>query len=128
MNKNEEISTLYTALTVSGVIGLVVGIARGVILQRHGSVGALLRGAVASALVAVLVSGGLEDSSLSLNMRISITGVCAFIADDILLGLLSLGQLLGKDPLGFLSRFVAAYRGVTAAQPQVHNETKKEGD
>jgi hypothetical protein len=114
MNNKEELSTLMTALTASGAIGLAVGIARGIIQQKHGSFGAFLRGTIASVLVAVLVSWGLADAGLSVTTKGAITGICAFIADDILLGLLSLGALIGKDPLGFFSRLSAAYRGMAA--------------
>lgn len=114
MNSKDEITTLWAAMAASGAIGLVVGIARGIIQQKHGTIGALLRGAVASVLVAVIVSWGLTDTGLSVTTKGAITGICAFIADDILLGLLSLGALIGKDPIGFLSRLAAAYRGQAA--------------
>lgn len=115
MNNREEISTLVTAMSVSGIIGLAVGIARGIIQQKHGSTGALVRGALASVLVAVIVAWGLADTSLSVTTKGAIIGICGFIADDILLGLLSLGALIGKDPIGFITRLTAAYRGQAAA-------------
>lgn len=121
MDNKEEISTLLTAMSVSGIIGLAVGVARGIIQQKHGSVGALLRGALASVLVGIVVSWGLSDTSLSVTSKGAITAICAFIADDILLGLLSLGSLVGKDPIGFFTRLSAAYRG------QVANTEKKDG-
>lgn len=121
MNNKEEISALWTAMAASGAIGLVVGIARGIIQQKHGSIGALARGAIASVLVAVLVSWGLADAGLSVTTKGAITGICAFIADDILLGLLSLGALIGKDPIGFFSRLTAAYRGMAAQKKEGEN-------
>jgi hypothetical protein len=111
MNNKEEISSLLTVMSVSGAIGLAVGVARGIIQQKHGSFGALVRGSIAAVLVAVLVSWGVADTGLSFTSKAAITGICAFIADDILLGLLSLGALIGKDPIGFLTRLSAAYRG-----------------
>lgn len=126
MNSKEEVSTLMGALMVSGVIGLVVGVFRGVIQQKHGGLMALVRGAIASVLVGVIVSWGLADAGLSVTTKGAITAICAFIADDILLGLISLGSLLGKDPLGFFARLLAAYRGQAAVL--VTQETKKEGE
>lgn len=123
MNNKEDLSTLITVMTVSGAIGLVVGIARGIIQQKHGSIGGFIRGAVASILVAVLVAWGLADTALSVTSKNAITGICSFIADDILLGLLSLGSLIGKDPIGFLSRLASAYRGQTVNA----NEPSKDG-
>lgn len=111
MDNRDDYQTLVTIMSVSGVVGLVVGIMRGVIQQKHGSVLGFIRGILASILVAVIVSWGLADSGLSINMRGTITGVCSFIADDILLGLMSLSTLLGRDPFGFFARMVAAYRG-----------------
>lgn len=122
MNNKEEITTLLTAMSAGGAIAFVVGIARGVIQQKHGGIGALIRGAVASVLVGVIVTWGLADTGLSVTSKGAITAISAFIADDILLGLLSLGALIGKDPLGFFARLLAAYRGQASA------ESKKEGN
>jgi hypothetical protein len=103
-------------MSVSGVIGLAVGIVRGIILQKHGGVAGFIRGAAASLFVGVVVSLGLADMSLSITTKSAITAICCFIADDILLGLLSLAGLLGKDPIGFFSRLSAAYRGQVSDQ------------
>jgi uncharacterized membrane protein required for colicin V production len=120
MNNKEDVQNLLAAMSVSGVIGLVVGIMRGVIQQKHGSLSAFFRGVLASLFVAVIVSWGLADTGLSVTAKGTITGICSFIADDILLGLLSLASLMGKDPIGFLTRLTAAYRG------QASEEQKKD--
>lgn len=122
MNNKEEISSLMTVMSVSGVIGLAVGIMRGVIQQKHGSFGVFVRGILASIFVAVIVSWGLADTGLSATTKATITGICSFIADDILLGLLILASLLGKDPIGFLSRMAAAYRGQVSQVPPENKE------
>jgi hypothetical protein len=114
MHEKDDWNTLLAYVYVSGILGLFVGIARGIIQQKHGSFGAFFRGVVASVFVAILVSWGITDAGLTVTTKGVIVGVCAFIADDILLGLLSLGALIGKDPLGFLSRLLAAYRGQSA--------------
>lgn len=115
MDNRDDYSTLLTMASLSGILGLAVGIARGIIQQKHGSVLGFVRGILASIFVAVMVSWGLVNSGLSLNTQAMIIGVCSFIADDILLGLVSLSTLLGSDPFGFFSRLIAAYRG--AATP-----------
>lgn len=115
MNK-DGYSTLLAYLATGGVLGLFVGIARGIIQQKHGSIGAFFRGVVASIFVAVIVSWGLADTTITNTTQATIIGVCAFIADDILLGLVSLGSLMGRDPLGFFSRLLAAYRGQSIQQ------------
>lgn len=117
MQNKEDWNALVAVMSVSGMLGLGVGIARGIIQQKHGSVGGFIRGVVASIFVAIMVSWGLVDSGLSLNTQATVTGICAFIADDILLGLMSLSTLMGRDPFGFFSRVLSAYRG--AAQQQV---------
>jgi hypothetical protein len=125
MESKEDINTLIAAMSVSGALGLVVGIMRGVIQQKHGSFAAFVRGILASILVAVFVSWGLADSGLSATTKATITGICSFIADDILLGLMSLAALMGRDPIGFFTRIVAAYRGQAPQQPTPKEEQGK---
>lgn len=117
MNSKDDIHALLMAGAASGAIGLVVGIMRGVIQQKHGSFGAFIRGILASVFVAVIVSWGLADTGLSATTKATITGICSFIADDILLGLLSLASLMGRDPIGFFTRLAAAYRGQVSQVP-----------
>jgi hypothetical protein len=117
VNDKDGYQALIASLTTFGLLGLVVGIMRGIIQQKHGSIGAFFRGIVASIFVAVIVSWGLADGALSPTTRATIIGVCSFIADDILLGLMSLGSLMGRDPLGFFSRLLAAYRGQSVQLP-----------
>lgn len=118
MNLKEDVTTLLSVMSVSGVIGLVVGITRGIIQTKHGTFAAFLRGVLASIFVATLVSWGLADTALSVTSRGVIIGIASYIADDILLGLMSLGALAGRDPLGFIERLTAAYRGQAAKKDE----------
>lgn len=119
MNSKDDINAIIAIAAGSGALGLAVGIMRGVIQQKHGSIGGFIRGILASIFVAVMVSWGLVDSNLSLSTRGMVTGICSFIADDILLGLMSLATLMGRDPFGFFSRVLAAYRGAATQGPSV---------
>lgn len=121
MTPKEDWNALLTAMTASGALGMIAGIFSGIIQKKHGSFGGFIRGVLASVFVGVLAGWGLADTDLSLNTRSMVIGICSFIADDILLGLMSLATLLGRDPFGFFSRVLSAYRGAVV-------ETKKEAD
>lgn len=126
MFNKDDWNNLLTAMSVSGALGISVGIMRGIIQQKHGSIGGFVRGIVASVFVAVMVSWGLADSDLSLSTKSMIIGICSFVADDILLGLMSLSTLMGRDPFGFFSRVLSAYRGAAINQPVTREQAPKE--
>jgi hypothetical protein len=126
VDNKEQYHILLSALLAGGVLGFFVGVARGIIQQKHGSIGGFIRGIVASILVAVLVTWGLAETAMTVTTQGMVTGVCSFIADDILLGLMSLGSLMGRDPLGFFSRVLSAYRGQSVQPVQPPVEAKPE--
>lgn len=107
----DEHEKVLSAAATAGVIGILVGIAKGVIQQKHGGIGSFVRGLTASILVAVLIGWGLADAELSPTMLAAIVGVCAYLADDVILGLGEAGKLFGADPFGFVGRVWAAIRG-----------------
>ena len=68
---------LIAAASTAGVIGLVTGIARGVIQQKHQGWLGFMRGLVASVLVAVLIGWtladfGLTEAELTTRLKIGI--------------------------------------------------------
>lgn len=111
MKDKTEIDLLLAAGGPAGVIGLVVGIARGIIQAKHGSLGAWVRGITASLIVGVAVGWGLSDTSFSATTQAAIIACCAYIADDVLLGLLVLGGLFSKDPASFAGKVLDGVRG-----------------
>lgn len=105
-----EPSTVIAIFT-SGVIGLVIGIANGVIQKKHGGWPGFF-GAIATGLaVAVIVGLGVQDYVKSETLRLAIVGVCAVISNDIWEGLQTFGRGLRTDPLGSIARLIDALRG-----------------
>jgi hypothetical protein len=95
----------------AGAIGLATGIARGIVQSRHDGWASFFRGMIASVTAAVLIGWSLSDFGFTPTTFAAIVGVCAFLADDVLLGLQEVGKLFGADPIGTIQRVWAAIRG-----------------
>ncbi|HWH74955.1 MAG TPA: hypothetical protein VNV16_11905 [Methylibium sp.] len=111
MRDKTEFDLLLASGGTAGAIGFLVGIARGIIQARHGSLGAWVRGITASLFVGVAVGWGLSDTTLSTTTQAAIIACCAYVADDVLLGMLVLGGMFSRDPAGFASRVLDGVRG-----------------
>jgi len=111
MKEDEELSKLVTLASVSGIAGLLLGIAKIIIHENHGNLLRFFRGAVSSIVVAVLASFALNDSGMSWARQAAIVGILAYVADDILSGLLVLGKLFANNPGSFLRDVLASIRG-----------------
>lgn len=105
-----EPSTLVVIFS-SGVVGLVVGIANGVVQKRHGGWAGFWGALVTGVSVAVIVGLGTEDYIKSETLRLAIIGACAVVSDDIWAGLKTLGMGLRTDPFGTIWRVLDALRG-----------------
>lgn len=95
----------------SGLLGLVVGIAAGIVSKRYGDWRGWVRGLVSAVLVGALVGLGIHDSTLAAATQGAVIGACAFVAPDILDGLMQLASLIRADPIGFVRRVRNALRG-----------------
>lgn len=95
----------------AGLIGLLIGIVTGIIKQRYGGWWGWTQGLASAVVVAMLVGLGIHDTGLSPTSQAAVIGLCAFIASDLLEGLLKLAALLRTDPMGFLARISEALRG-----------------
>jgi hypothetical protein len=105
-----EPSTVIVLMT-SGIVGLIIGIANGVIQKKHGGWPGFF-GAIATGLaVAVIVGLGVQDYVKSEALRLAIVGVCSVISNDIWEGLQTFGRGLRSDPLGSIARLIDALRG-----------------
>lgn len=93
-----------------GVIGFLVGVGRGVIVERHGSVRDWMAGIAAACVVAVLLGWALRASRVDWMWTMVVVGVCSYIAQDVLAGLSVLGGLIRTDPLGGIGRIIDAIR------------------
>ncbi len=110
-NNHEELKEALGIATVAGLFGMFIGLARGIIQEKHGGWANFCRGAIASITVAVIAGLGLEGSDLSISKQAAVIGVCAYVADDVLLGLIAVARLFSTDPLGFLREIVSSIRG-----------------
>lgn len=108
---DDETSRVVSIIAGGGALGLAFGIIRGVVNQKHGGWPGFIRGAFASVGAAILVALGIADLELTVTKQAAIIGVSAYVADDILLGLLTLGQMFGKDPVGFVRDIFSSIRG-----------------
>lgn len=95
----------------SGLIGVLVGLLRFAILDRHGGFWGLLRRVLAATLVAVVAGLGLADTDLGERMQMALWIVTAFIADDLLLALTVLARLFATRPLEVLATLMDSIRG-----------------
>lgn len=111
MTEPNTTDTLLATASAAGFIGLLTGIARGIIQQKHHGWGGFFRGMVASVFVGVMVGWGLADMELSMTKQAIIIALASFLADDVLLGLQELARLFGADPFGTIDRVWKAFRG-----------------
>ena len=111
MEQQKEYEGALVTAGVTGTLALVIGIFRAVINERHGGPRGLIRGILASIVVAVLVGWALTGFDLQLPVKLAIVGVCAYLADDILLGLVVIGSLFRDDPGSFIFKLFDALRG-----------------
>jgi len=104
----EEVVSLVTATAIGGTL---VGLFRGIIVRRYGGWLQWTSLLLGSTLVATLTGLAIHDSGLSNSQQAAMIGVCAFLAEDILLGLGTLATLFRNDPLGTIREVWRAIRG-----------------
>lgn len=95
----------------SGVIGLAIGVANGIIQRKHGGWAGFCGAVATAAVVAVIVGLGTTSYIPSEPLRLAIIGVCAMVSDDIWAGLRTVATGLRTDPLGTVFRVIDALRG-----------------
>lgn len=112
------------AFFTSGVIGLVIGIANGVIQRRHGGWGGFFAAIATGVSVAIVVGLALADYVKSETMRTAIIAICAIVSDDIWAGFKSLGGSFRKNPVDFFIRVLNALKGQSTppAPPAIKEE------
>jgi hypothetical protein len=117
MKDKTSLDVLIAVGAPAGIIGLAVGIARGIVQARYGTLQAWAGGIVASVLVGVCVGWGLSDTGFSVTTQAAIIAACSYVAGDVLLGLLVLGGLFSRDPAAFATRVIDGVRGRSAPPP-----------
>lgn len=111
MKEDEQLNRLLLIAALAGVGGLLLGIARTIIHDKYGTVPRFFRGAVSSVVVAVLTAFAVADSSLTWSQQMALVGILAYVADDVLSGLLILAKLFAHNPLSFIKDLWASIRG-----------------
>lgn len=112
-----EPGTLFAIFT-SGALGMIIGIANGVIQRKHGGWTGFFGAIATGTAVALIVGLGIQDYVKSETFRLAIIGACTVVSDDIWAGLKTLGTGMRTDPLGAISRLIDAIRGrSTSAAP-----------
>jgi hypothetical protein len=119
-----ELDKIAATAVPAAVIGFGFGLASGYLVRKYGSFGEWLRGLIAAIVVAVLVALGIDDTGWSVTLKSVVVAVSAFLAPDILEGLIQLATMLKSDPIGFYRRVRAALRG-TPDEPIKPPEEKK---
>ena len=105
-----ETGTLVAVIS-GALIGLIAGIANGLIQRKHGGWPGFFSAIVTGVVVSIIVGLLLQDHIQSEPLRYAVVGLCAVISDDIWAGLKTLGAGVRKDPLGAISRLIDAIRG-----------------
>lgn len=94
----ERFNETLTVTTPTILLGLVGGAVRLIVSKEHATPLGFIRGGVVACSVAVLVGGLLDDYGYEGNVKFALVGIAAFVADDILVGLLRLSALLRDNP------------------------------
>lgn len=111
MKTDDELQQLIATASISGVGGALLGIAKVIIHENHGTLARFFRGACASITVAVLTAFALADSGMSWERRGAIIGILAYVADDVLSGLVIIAKLFANNPMAFLKDLWSSFRG-----------------
>lgn len=111
-----DIRRLISLLTLPALVGLAVGVAK-LVQDRHGGWGPAFAGLVSSMLVACLTGLALHGVTFSVDetwnaaLKAMFIGIASYVADDLLYGLRRMVSALRDDPVGFLLRLRAIWRG-----------------
>lgn len=111
MKEDEQLGRLLEIASIAGLGGLLLGIAKIIIHEKYGTLLHFFRGAVSSVVVAVIAAFALADSGLSWPRQAAIIGGLAYVADDVLIGLLILSKLFANNPISFIKDLWSSLRG-----------------
>jgi hypothetical protein len=113
----DDWNKIIPIISSTAVGGAAIGAFRSVIYRKYGGFWQWFALMSATVLVSVLVGLAVADTSLSHSQQAAVIGVCAFLAEDILLGLGALAGMFARDPLSTLRRFWDAIRGKGGDKP-----------
>ena len=110
MTDPDDLQRIVSAVKTPGLVGLIVGIASGII-QQWKELRTWVTGLVAAVTVAVLIGFGVSDTGLPLLLKYALIGVGAYTAKDILTTVSQLATMLRVDPFGFVHKIREAIKG-----------------
>lgn len=119
---NEKLVTIIPPL----VLALLAAGVRFVLTPRK-TVGTFLRGLFVAGTAGYIANLAMIDLEVSEGIRAALVGMVAFVADDILTGILTEGQKFRKDPIGWMLRASSASRQATGAEPETQAQSEKTG-
>lgn len=111
MDLQPEHKKLIEILTLAGFVGICVGIAKHVLIIRHGSWSQFTVGLIASVLVAVFIGLLLDNTDFTLTTKTAMVGISAYIAEDLLAVIKNLSIAFKNDPRGFVRESLEMWRG-----------------
>ena len=89
--------TIHIA-TPTILLGLVGGAIRIVVSKEHATPVGFMRGGLLACFVAVLTGSVLDSYNIDGNLKFAAIGVAAFIADDVLVGILRISATIRDNP------------------------------
>jgi len=84
------------------LLALAAALVRVVMTAKRMTPLGFVRGIVVSAFVAMLTGFALQEWQVAPGLKYAVIGMLAFVADDLLIGILRLGSILREDPKAFL--------------------------
>lgn len=111
MPPNSDWEKVVAVAVPSGIVSLSVGVISGVVQRRYGGFWCWFRALLSALVVGTTVGLFVDSSSLSAPTRTAVVIICAFVAGDLLEGLLQLSAMFRADPIGLFKRFKIAIRG-----------------
>ena len=110
----EEWERVMHAAAASGGVGVLVGVVRIVVSHRYDGFWQWLSVLCGTVFVATMAGLVVADSDLSPAWSGAVVGLCPFVADNLILALLTLAKSLGANPVRAIRRISAALRGQPA--------------
>lgn len=107
----DEWDRIAQIVAASSIAGLAVGAVRIAVSYRYDGRWQWFAVMCGTVFVAVLAALVVADSDLSPAWGGAVVGVAAFVADNIILAMLTLAKSIGTDPIRTLRRLAAAWRG-----------------
>lgn len=102
----EEFERLFKASLASILVAIFAGISRIAFTEEKRTLGVFIRGLILAIFVGFLVDNLLRASGVDDGTKTFAIAVCAFCADDLLVGVLALGKRFRQNPAGTIKTII----------------------